>query len=199
MNVPLETLTAYEILTTDWPDMTTIYILVDPRTSQARYIGQSIDPVQRLVQHISQPQDSTKEWIKELDEHGLEPLLVYADEIETGKAHRLERDWIRVGYDVGWPLLNESMTPAIPRDQYEALLAELKAMRGRLTTIGTLLGRKWPSVPGRNKIDRRTSKAQAALINLSSAIEDSKFSEYPNDDARRRILERIDKLSIVVT
>lgn len=52
-----------------------IYKLIDPRTGETRYVGASQDPHARLRNHRSYGHPSTKEWIKELSEAGVEPQL----------------------------------------------------------------------------------------------------------------------------
>jgi len=102
----LITISADEILDTDWPIKIWIYALVDPRDRRIRYIGQSKDVESRLYQHIHKPLNSTRQWIVELRDRDLEPQLIVLDLVEKRYALDKEADWIKIGFDRGWPLLN---------------------------------------------------------------------------------------------
>ncbi len=90
--------------------MWTIYALVDPRTSQIRYIGQTQNhPEVRLQAHIEKDDTNRykRAWISELRRLGEKPTVVtleYAPSIDD--ALEAERIWIRRGHRLEWPLLN---------------------------------------------------------------------------------------------
>ena len=90
--------------------MWTIYALVDPRTSQIRYIGQTQNhPEVRLMGHLEKDDGNKRKraWLDELRRFGEKPVVValeYAPSID--EALEIERLWIRRGNACGWPLLN---------------------------------------------------------------------------------------------
>ena len=90
--------------------MWTIYALVDPRTSQIRYIGQTQNhPEMRLDGHLHKVDENKAKqaWFEELRYLRMKPIIVvleYAPDLE--EALEVERDWIRRGRRIGWHLLN---------------------------------------------------------------------------------------------
>jgi len=84
-----------------------IYALIDPRTRQIRYVGQSSDPERRYQQHINAAEDTPKGvWIQELRAMDQLPDFILIDECEDAEAFYLENWWILIGKRQGWPLTN---------------------------------------------------------------------------------------------
>lgn len=87
--------------------MKCIYALIDPRTRQIRYVGQSSDPERRYQQHINAAEDTPKGvWIQELRAMDQLPDFILIDECEDAEAFYLENWWILIGKRQGWPLTN---------------------------------------------------------------------------------------------
>lgn len=90
--------------------MYTVYALVDPRTCQIRYIGQTQNhPTVRLQSHLKKEDGNSQKWawLSELKELGEKPnvvILEHASSLED--ALYAERYWIERGRKTGWPLLN---------------------------------------------------------------------------------------------
>lgn len=88
-----------------------IYGLIDPRTSEIRYIGYTPDLDKRLRYHIK---DSKKEhnhkanWIKQLLREGLKPEITILQEVPYNQWAIAEMAWIRLGWEEGWPLTNDT-------------------------------------------------------------------------------------------
>jgi hypothetical protein len=95
--------------------MYTIYGLVDPRTNQIRYIGQtSQHAAVRLEGHVSKKGDNREKecWIAELRRLSLKPTTVILEYvISYESALETEAGWIRMGLSFGWPLLNTFSMP----------------------------------------------------------------------------------------
>lgn len=73
-----------------------IYVLIDPRTSDVRYVGWSMDPLKRLDAHIhlSKKMRTYKDhWIQQLLSAGLRPLMQIV-ESGIGDYATAERYWI---------------------------------------------------------------------------------------------------------
>lgn len=87
-----------------------IYGLIDPRTNQIRYIGQSVRPKERLTNHCNEKAHCHRaHWIQSLARDGLKPILLILDTVEPGADWRcVERDWIAYGRTQGWPLTNNT-------------------------------------------------------------------------------------------
>lgn len=85
-----------------------IYALIDPRTRQIRYIGQTDDLPKRLQQHIMDKSNTPKtEWIKGLLVANLRPDIIQLAQIEDeDNAHMIEYRWVYFGRKNGWELTN---------------------------------------------------------------------------------------------
>lgn len=85
-----------------------IYALIDPRTRQIRYIGQTDDLTKRLQQHIMDKSNTPKtEWIKGLLAANMRPDIIQLAQIEDeDNAHMIEYRWVYFGRKNGWELTN---------------------------------------------------------------------------------------------
>lgn len=85
-----------------------IYALVDPRTSEIRYIGKSVRPTERLANHCNERANSWRNhWIQQLIALGLRPQLNILETLDVGVDWQAsERRWIAHGKEQGWRLVN---------------------------------------------------------------------------------------------
>jgi hypothetical protein len=83
--------------------MATIYGLCDPVTKQIKYVGATKDPAARLRSHIVQARRThlkgrrllpSQEWINELTDQSLTPLMVILAVVPATEAKKLEEEWI---------------------------------------------------------------------------------------------------------
>lgn len=89
-----------------------IYTLSDPRTTQVRYVGKSVDPVRRLRNHLT-PSRLTRQtthlanWLKLLKSLGLRPLLAVVESNLTEESWPIrETYWISKFKEDGCDLTN---------------------------------------------------------------------------------------------
>ncbi len=92
-----------------------IYGLVDPRDDLVFYIGSSVDPQRRFVQHMCQLNQASNpdknERILSIKKDGLEPgLLIIEECIPLRNSFDRERFWIQHYLRLGAPLTNQSIT-----------------------------------------------------------------------------------------
>jgi hypothetical protein len=103
----------------------TVYRLVDPLTSQIRYVGQTRHPSERLLQHLSAPGSQAMiEWIQSLKSQGVKPCfeVIVEDLTETEALHK-EKDMIEAYRLQGYPLLNvQCRTKIAPRERHSLYL-----------------------------------------------------------------------------
>jgi hypothetical protein len=74
-----------------------IYALVCPKDNTIRYIGKSINPETRFLDHIGYKDKSNirkNRWIKKLKEEGSYPVLKILDKRTSDKIDDLERFFI---------------------------------------------------------------------------------------------------------
>ena len=92
-----------------------VYILRDPRTSVAVYVGETTNPTRRLDQHVNGiAARSTKKWILELRAKGLLPVMHVVQTVTDARGRKwlqrasrwAEGEWIRGLSEAGAPLLN---------------------------------------------------------------------------------------------
>lgn len=89
--------------------MYSIYTLADPRTHQIRYVGISKHVHLRFRQHMARRGDNMnkEEWIQDLAEHSLAPVLnVIATGLTCEEAQLQEYQLIKQYYKSGEPLTN---------------------------------------------------------------------------------------------
>jgi hypothetical protein len=96
---------------------TYIYALVDPVTSEIRYIGKSNHPAQRFEEHMEDESSTPKaRWIRALRRRGLQPTLLLLERCDRLIWRVRERKWIAVGHKLEWPLTNSTAGGDGPRD-----------------------------------------------------------------------------------
>lgn len=91
---------------------TYIYELVDPRSGDVCYIGKTVRPRGRLVDHMCfrfRTDSPVNMWLRDLSDAGAKPEMVIVDDDSDGTNWKqLEKDWIAFGFAVGYPLTNIS-------------------------------------------------------------------------------------------
>jgi len=73
-----------------------IYVLIDPRTDEVRYVGKSNDPKVRYRNHANHTKNkkSHKEmWVKQLQSLGMKPVLFVVEETDEDHWRERERWW----------------------------------------------------------------------------------------------------------
>src|SRR5690242_2440771 len=89
-----------------------IYGLVDPNTSQVRYIGLSSTGFKRPLSHCRPSSvDDTRRgrWLRTLFRQGVKPIIqVLHVAPNKGDLPVLERHWIALGRSLGWQLTNHT-------------------------------------------------------------------------------------------
>lgn len=85
-----------------------IYILIDPRTYQIRYVGQTINIKSRFIDHTTKQYGKNRRtcWLNKLRSLNLKPIIQGIEECdETNWADR-EKYWIRHYRELGCDLVN---------------------------------------------------------------------------------------------
>lgn len=95
-----------------------IYGLIDPTTSQIRYIGRAKDPRKRFLEHMKDKTDCEKSvWIRTLRTFNLTPMLVILEETTEAAAPLAEKQWIATGLNCYWELTNSIITDVDTSDE----------------------------------------------------------------------------------
>jgi hypothetical protein len=90
-----------------------VYLLRDPRTGEARYVGETKDPKYRLQHHIGGQTVATRDWILELRCLCLVPKMQVVQKLATrALSLSAEREIISGLLKAGAHLLNIKDTPA---------------------------------------------------------------------------------------
>lgn len=81
----------------------TIYVLVDPRTNEVRYIGQTTKPIEvRLAGHLAAPAPLVRAWIEELSFEGYTPQIVpIRENVPADRLDEAEKEEIRAHAERG--------------------------------------------------------------------------------------------------
>lgn len=79
------------------PPTGTIYGLVDPRTYEVRYIGQTTKPIEvRLAGHLAAPAPLVRAWIEELSFEGHTPqITLIRQDVPANQLDEAEKEEIR--------------------------------------------------------------------------------------------------------
>ena len=86
---------------------TYIYILIDPRDDNVRYVGKSDNPSIRFNRHIRDRAHTHKtNWIKQLSELGLLPKIKIIDEVPIENWQHWERYYISYYRNIGCKLVD---------------------------------------------------------------------------------------------
>jgi len=90
--------------------LTQIYVLIDPRTDNIRYVGKTNDIKRRLVKHISESKISTKShkkaWINQLLKLNLKPIIEVIDIVSLYEWEFWEQHYISLYKSWGFNLTN---------------------------------------------------------------------------------------------
>jgi hypothetical protein len=94
-----------------------IYLLRDPRTGEARYVGHTVSPTNRLMGHMNGTLKCLRAWFEELSCIRLKPLLhvVQRDLNSLWNAQKAEYEWYLGLKEAGAPLLNTVRRPRPPK------------------------------------------------------------------------------------
>jgi len=89
-----------------------VYVLRDPRSCFAHYVGIAIDSKIRLHHHLMRRNAPTSAWIRELKALGLTPRMEVVDtSIPWAERHGRERQWIEAFIEADHPLVNSYLNP----------------------------------------------------------------------------------------
>lgn len=86
-----------------------IYELSDPRTGVTRYVGKTVDPERRYIQHKTRKESNRKSsWVQSLKRVGLNPVMVILDEVPASEWEFWEMWYIELFKQWGCELVNTS-------------------------------------------------------------------------------------------
>lgn len=86
-----------------------VYVLIDPRNGQVRYVGVTSNPKQRLRDHIrtaKKEKHHRATWINSLLSEGLTPVMDIIDETNNEEWQQCEIAWIAHYRGLGYDLVN---------------------------------------------------------------------------------------------
>jgi group I intron endonuclease len=88
-----------------------IYILIDPRDNQIRYVGKTNNPIGRMRSHMNYCYKETNHksyWLRQLADMEIEPILYVIEETTIAEWEEREKFWIRYYKNEGCNLTNLS-------------------------------------------------------------------------------------------
>lgn len=92
-------------MTTDLPSW--VYILIDPRYDDVRYVGVTKNPSQRYHQH-KHKDNRVGEWMRYLETQGYKAEMTLLQRVASHSREHVEARWMRRFEQWGANLLNEN-------------------------------------------------------------------------------------------
>lgn len=92
-------------------ETTNIYVLIDPRTNEVRYVGKANRVDERYKAHLNRArkhQIHKKNWIEALRKDGLKPIIKVIDVVPIDEWRYWERFWISQMRQWGFNLVNHT-------------------------------------------------------------------------------------------
>jgi hypothetical protein len=88
-----------------------IYAYRDPFDLRIKYIGQTVNLVNRLIAHYSKSEanQDLSTWLHDLRRIGAAPIVETLETVEDSEARLKEYDWIIYGLSLNWPLFNKAV------------------------------------------------------------------------------------------
>ncbi len=107
-----------------------VYALCDPQTLQIKYVGKTLNANGRYDAHCRDEKNTGKlEWIKELAELDLKPVMHVICEVDEAHADQVERALIQAYATEKQPLVNLALMPKYPASVFgEPLKTGYEAM-----------------------------------------------------------------------
>jgi hypothetical protein len=173
--------------------MARLYALMDPRTDEMRYIGQSRNTKLRDKGHFNQckyyetPKDL---WIRELRAAGMRPDTIVLEEVHPNARDERERYWIKRARERGVPLLNIGPggrgtgfppTPETRRKISESNKGKGHSLEWRAAHAAFMRGRK--------QSPELRAKRAAAIVANQNARKWDYIAIFP--DGRRETIENV--------
>lgn len=130
-----------------------IYALLDPETTNPRYIGQTINLKVRFNNHMhfADPNGSVKDkWLHSLKSSGTKPIMVLVEETNDQDADNVELAWIKYFDNCGFALTNTRRSQIFRgwRNPVNKPKKPLRCMRGGCNkTSATVEIRKFYPIP----------------------------------------------------
>ena len=168
--------------------MPVIYILRDPRTYAIRYVGQTVNPDRRTLEHEKnyyQCSPLKTAWIEELANLKLKPVFEVVEDCDHAFVVERERWWCSHFADEGCDLLNRptrdipvlSLTPISDLEwSKERLLVIKDELQTMLISLSPLLGTSSATCRNLEKAIDKLMSAQNDLDNRAQRKGDNPYA-----------------------
>lgn len=160
-----------------------IYVLIDPRNYQVRYVGKTNNIKCRYKDHctIQRSRSYRSNWLKHLRSLELKPIIKVVDICNMLDWQWHERWWIAYGKSCGWKLTNHTAggegqkTGKLSEEHKRKIGEKAKGNKNMLGKIFTLehrwnLGKATRGIPKSAEHNEKNSKAQRGELNHMSKL-----------------------------
>lgn len=165
---------------------TFIYILIDPRNNQIRYVGKANNPKKRLEGHLGDKRKTYKtNWIKNLKSKELRPVIEIIDEVALDEWQFWEQHYISLYKSWGFKLTNATIGGEGAGEFGINFTPEIR-LKMRLAKLGK------PSLRKGKKVSEE-GKAKMSKAREGKSYEDFYGKEKAIELKQARKLDRLNK------
>lgn len=158
-----------------------IYGLIDPRTDEIRYVGQTVNPANRFSAHLRGLKETSQkaEWVRELLDAGFCPVMKILEVCPMEKRNSREVDWIVKLRTDGFNLTNA--TPSVEDcrqideqrrwQEYHATLQRIAELEGKKLALEWLLEQRVGKFRNLDDLADRICEENNELLKKVEAVE----------------------------
>lgn len=170
-----------------------IYALIDPRTSEPRYIGKTNNPQKRFAHHLNPRKEDMSyraNWIRSLQRLGLQPTVMILEETDESQWPARERWWVAYGIKEGWRLTNGDSGGSGGKKPTPETVEKLRVSHSGYKHTPEAKGKLSLAMRGRKASEATKEKLRKREHTWGHKISAGKMGHDVNDESRAKMSQR---------